>query len=373
MFWNLFLKNWPTLPGHLLKLKKDLKKKRKVDAQLPPPKARIVQDIRNRTSRLNLNNITRTKAYLDFFVQYPEIHWAFLAHMVSRNGGWNMTDLKGSLVGRLLTKKEAEAYFSFLERANWLIFLDAFPQLLLYEESQKRGRNLFHLLPYLGVSGFMEPIWNHFWVEKDLRTLTYGLIANEQNYLEARVLQNPSFKNKVFNTLEFLLQDVLSMNHILFPYESRKLAGLTVHQFESLDERILIGKKLYAILFGDEERLNLVKEWALANPHTGSRKDYWPHLFNDIEELMPGSALKPRILSCQIAPGATRIFSPKLQYAWPNQQHPPAEPGDWFTSWEAVYYLTDLAEHEDGQIKNHYCKTIERLDLAAIAKKALLE
>lgn len=51
--------------------------------------------IKRTTHSLNKNNVTRTKAYIDFYKRHPEIHWAFLGHMVSRNGGWNMTDLKG--------------------------------------------------------------------------------------------------------------------------------------------------------------------------------------------------------------------------------------------------------------------------------------
>ncbi|WCK52537.1 DUF2515 family protein [Aneurinibacillus sp. Ricciae_BoGa-3] len=87
----------------------------------------------------NVNNITRTISYYDFYCRHPEIHWAFLGHMVSRNGGWNMTDLKGELLSRLLTEQEQKHFFHFLERGNWLIFQDVFPQFLLYEESLKRG------------------------------------------------------------------------------------------------------------------------------------------------------------------------------------------------------------------------------------------
>ena len=121
--------------------------------------------IKQTTHLLNKNNVTRTKAYLDFYKRHPEIHWAFLGHMVSRNGGWNMTDLKGGFLSRLLTKKEANAFFNFLERGNWLIFQDAYPQFLVYEESKRSGKNLFYLLPHLHVSTFMETIWNHFWNE----------------------------------------------------------------------------------------------------------------------------------------------------------------------------------------------------------------
>ena len=60
-----------------------------------------------------MNNITRTKAYFDIYQKYPEIHWAFLGHMVSRNGGWNMTDLKGDFLTRLLTKKKGMIILHF--------------------------------------------------------------------------------------------------------------------------------------------------------------------------------------------------------------------------------------------------------------------
>lgn len=123
-------------------------------------------------------------AYFDFYQKHPEIHWAFLGHMVSRNGGWNMTDLKGDLLTRLLTNKERDAYFTFLERGNWLIFQDAYPQFLLYGESLKRNKPLFYLLPALDISSFMESVWNYFWKRRDSYILTIALVINEQNYLE---------------------------------------------------------------------------------------------------------------------------------------------------------------------------------------------
>jgi hypothetical protein len=125
-------------------------------------------------------------AYLYFYNKYPEIYWSFLAHKVSRNAGWNMTDLKGDLLTRLLNEKEQKNIFGFLERANWLIFQDAYPQLLLYKESKNRGKNLFYLLPQFGVSTFMVMAWNQFWEDKDSRTLSMNLIINEQHYIEDR-------------------------------------------------------------------------------------------------------------------------------------------------------------------------------------------
>ena len=95
---------------------------------------------------------------MDFYIRHPEIHWVFLAHMVSRNAGWNMTDLKGGFLTKLLMKKESQAFFDFLERGNWLIFQDAYPQLLVYEESKRNKTNLLYLLPHLHISYFMETL-----------------------------------------------------------------------------------------------------------------------------------------------------------------------------------------------------------------------
>ena len=365
------------LSPSLLKVKKELKKKGNkniMKKDLSPEEKTLIQEIQSQTRKLNKNNITRTKAYFDFYSRHPEIHWAFLGHMVSRNGGWNMTDLKGGILSRLLTQKERVSFFAFLERGNWLIFQDAYPQFLIYEESIRKGQNLFYLLPHLHVSMFMETLWNQFWEEQDSYLLTVALIINEQSYLESRVLKNPDFKKEVFSTLEFKLQDFLSMNHILFPYFTNgklQLSGQTLHHFESLHERILLGKRLYAILFGDPLRLEMTEKWATNHPHSGSRKDYWPHIFNDINEGVPGKALKPRVKSCKIAPGSLRIYSPRLEFAWKNREHKQAEIADWYKDWSVVQYLFNSEENVDGEIEHDYCKTLERLEYAAITKKAM--
>ena len=303
------------LPENLLSIKMDLKNYSTIsilkEHQLSVEDQLLLQSIRLKTKQLNVNNITRTKAYLDFYILHPEIHWAFLGHMVSRNGGWNMTDLNGDFLSTLMLKKTQQDFFSFLERGNWLIFQDAYPQFLLYEESEYRNRNLFYLLPYLKVSRFMEVIWNHFWRDRDEYMLAIALVINEQSYLENRIVQNPMYKRKVFQTLEFLIQDFLSFNHILFPYKESQdsggrasLTGMTLHQFGSLHERILLGKRLYQLLFQDSALLEQVYRWAIIYPHTGSRKDYWPEMFNDVNDRIPGAEISRRVKSCRLIQGA---------------------------------------------------------------------
>ena len=98
-------------------MKKALKRK-----EIPVPSSEekhILREISIRTRERNRNNVTRTMAYLDFYLEHPDIHWALLAHLVSRNAGWNMTDLKGEHLPKLLTPKEQVDFFHFLERGNW--------------------------------------------------------------------------------------------------------------------------------------------------------------------------------------------------------------------------------------------------------------
>jgi hypothetical protein len=364
-----------TLTKELMALKNDLIKAKTVSIPtLTKDEKHLVEKIKGKTAELNQDNVTRTKAYLDFYILHPEIHWAFLGHMVSRNGGWNMTDLKGDFIKGLLDKQSRQEFFSFLERGNWLIFQDAYPQFLLYEESLIRKKKLFHLLPYFSVSIFMETIWNDFWNHGNKYILTIALVINEQSYLEKRVMENNHFKQKVFETFEFKLQELLSFNHILFPYlKSNKimLMGQTLNQFDSLHERIMLGKRLYSLLFSNEQILIASKSWALKHPHTGSRKDYWPHLFNDVKEYAPGNFYMRRLKKCQLRKGMARIYSPRLDFAWKNVDHGPAEKGDWFDDWRVIDYLLEDTQKIDGEIVHEYCETLEKLELAAIAKKAI--
>lgn len=106
------------LPLSLFDVKNELKQKSKLTHsgtmyKLTKEEQIIINNIKMQTEQLNKNNVTRTRAYYQFYVQYPEIHWALLGHMVSRNGGWNMTDLKGDLYTKILSEKEQITFFLF--------------------------------------------------------------------------------------------------------------------------------------------------------------------------------------------------------------------------------------------------------------------
>lgn len=371
------------LPLSLFDVKNELKQKSKLihsDTMYTLTKEEqfIINNIKIQTEQLNKNNVTRTRAYYQFYIRYPEIHWALLGHMVSRNGGWNMTDLTGDLYTKLLSEKDQITFFSFLERGNWLIFQDVYPQFLLYEQSVKKAKKLFHLLPHLNVSTFMETMWNDFWKTGNKKTLAIATIINEQNYLEKRVIQNAHFQKTVLNSIGFKLFDFFQFNHILFPFyenntnQKTLLIGDTMKHFTSLHERILIGKRLYSLLFRDTHILSQIIYWAEHHPHTGSRKDYWPHLFSSVNESFSREFYKRRIKKCQLRSGAYRIYSPALIYAWRDMKHEEVESEDWFTDWQVVNYLVDKEENMNGQITEDYCKTLEKIELAILAKKNVL-
>lgn len=335
----------------------------------------LIQSIQHETMQNNRNNVTRTNAYLKLYQQMPELHWAFLAHMVSRNGGWNMTDLKGEWLPRLLSTARIQYLFEFLERANSFIFHDAYPQLALYREAKKRNTPLTHLLPAFGVSRFMRPVWEHFWKERNSALLTLALIINEQNYIEKRVVQNPYFKQKVIHTLSFQFQSLLQLNQVIFPYSSpgenanknRNLAGLILEDFADLNERIEFGKSLYAILFSHPEILEGARRFAKQRPHTGSREDYWPELFRSIHIQSDAPVYHSKLNGCHLKKEDQPIYSPSLQHVWKDQQLHVPKSGDWFTNKKAIAYLENMPSPNHFNIEKEHCFALQKIEAAVLA------
>lgn len=351
-----------------------LKKAAYPDTPLKKEDIVLLKKIKAETERHNLNNITRTEAYLSFYKFHPEIHWAFLAHMVSRNTGWHMTDLKGSLLPYLLAPDDCRAFYSFLERGNWLIFMDAYPQLLLYEESKKQKRKLFHLLKHFHVSVFMYDVWDYFFDHPSSSVLAVSLIINEQNHLEGHAMKNANFQANVFNNPAFAIQDLFSLNQILFPYihdGNIELTGINVHRFKEVEKRISIGKSLYALLFNSPEYTKKVMEWANSQRHTASRKDFWPQLFNTVKTDCPAKLYIPRVQDCSIKKDAAKLYSPTLTAVWKNQQHAEPLPVEWYTYPEMVSHLSPVQNARVHDFRKEYCATLEKLELA-IAGKSLL-
>ncbi|QJC52358.1 DUF2515 family protein [Paenibacillus albicereus] len=338
----------------------------------PAGDAALVQRLRAETARLNRNNVTRTEAYRAFYLRRPEVHWALLAHLVSRNGGWNMADLQGEWLPRLLDLQKRRCTFGMLERANALIFHDAYPQLLLYEECRRTRRNLLHLLPKLGVSAFMRPVWQQFLRTGDAVPLTVGLIVNEQHFIEERVVQNPYYRRKVLNTFFFGMQSVLQLNQVLFPYGKDEggdplVAGLILEDFSDLHERIEFGKRLYAMLFAVPGVAKGALAFVKATRHTGSRSDYAPDLYAPVRHGAPG-AYRERLRGGRLLPGAEPLYSPPLSAAWSDRPVDDPEPGDWFQGPEDVLpYFRALPLPDRFELTADYRIALGKVELAVLA------
>jgi hypothetical protein len=234
---------------------------------------RDIRQIQAETERKNIDNISRTNAYFAYFKKYPDIIWSFLASMVSRNGGWNMCDLEGEIFPELIDAKIRKQLFLTYERANWLIFHDAFPQLLLYQYSTKIKKPMFHLLPFFHVSGFIQSEWERYWQEPDKQRLTTALIINEQNVIQSPIIDHPLYKKKVFHSKYFVFQDWLHFSCVLFPTCGGEVYGASVNGFRTVSKRINLGKRLASILFHPRLFPHFY-EFAEKTPHTGSRYDY---------------------------------------------------------------------------------------------------
>jgi len=302
----------------------------------------LVDSIKKKCANNNINNITRTKAYLEYYKRNPEVEWAFLAHLVSRNGGWNMTDLKGDIVGEVISPNKKSLLFSLLERSNALIFHDAYTQLLLYETCKKRNKSMFHLLKAFHVSSFMIPIWEEFFKYKNVKMISIAKIINEQNYIQKRVMQQQSFK-EILNSVEFKIQDLFGFSYVLFPYKKKnsiRLSGKSIQEFDDLNNRIKIGKYLYSLLFEH----NLINKGAIhfahTVPHSGSRADYWPEVFSPKQQ------------------ANSFIYSPKLIDVWPNVTHSFLDKTDWFETLSVMEELKTLPVIKKPDITKEYSKDL---------------
>jgi hypothetical protein len=347
---------------------------------------RLCADIGNETAWSNRNNITRTMAYWHIYKKFPELHWALLAHLVSRNGGWSMTDLKGQWLPRLLSEQRISAIFELLEACNSLIFGDAYPQLRLYAESKRLGRNLSYLLPRFGVSDFMFPFWDRFWSDGNPVPLTEALVINEQHFIQSRVVEDDRYRREVFASFSFRSQPLLQLNQIIFPLWRANRAGRSIpmqlvgrvlENFEDLRERIEFGKGLYGMLFGYPAVLRGATDFAERVSHTGSRADYWPHRFTANRTPKTGGKLEK---SKDTAGYFIRSewLSPSLTKAWPNRPIVSPKEEDWFHSMDALTYLKPIKlpriiamthEHLLGQNKLQTAVLLERSFMNGASKR----
>ncbi|KUP06474.1 hypothetical protein Q75_08060 [Bacillus coahuilensis p1.1.43] len=317
----------------------------------------LLSSILSKTKKANKNNVTRTSAYLNFVKKHPEVHWAFLAHMVSRNGGYTMCDLQSFLIRELVTEKEVFPFYLFLEQANYFIFQDAYPQLLLYETCKKLNKDYFDRLEEFSVSSFMISQWKHFYQTKNSKRITYALIQNEQLMLEENVIKPFNYFTNIQKII-FFLQDRIKLSYCIFPTVSNKkhppLYGINLHHFQEPQQRVNIGKSLYSLLY-QSRYSNSFLQFAHSTPHTGSRHDYWPEVYSTIQD-------------------STKLHSPKLVEAWSNYHHHHPVKLDWYSIHSPSKHLFEVDKMDwvdQTKYLIHYTKGLKILHQALFLSKQI--
>ena len=114
-----------------------------------------------------------------------------------------------------------------------------------------------------------------------------ALIINEQNKIQNQLLRMHTLKTCIPYS-PFKLQEMLHISAVIFPTVEGKMYGFSVYQFETLQKRIELGKKLAALLFHPNYK-SLFHRFASQTIHTGSRADYECYVSEARKSCTPGS------------------------------------------------------------------------------------
>jgi hypothetical protein len=325
----------------------------------------VIQYIKKETKKLNQNNLTRTAGYFSFFQQNPEIIWSFLAHMVSRNAGYFMTDLKGEFLDSLIKPADAKALYSILEQGNSMIFQDAYPQLLLYKESKRAKRSLFHLSRHFNISPFMEGVWELFFEGDDSHLLPIAQIINEQKHIEHHLIKTKQFQY-LKRSLPYRIQNWLQLSQVLFPVVPLKnTAGKSISQFDDINNRITVGKHLYWLL-SQKQHFSKVFQFAAETPHSASRSDYAPHLFSINRLAITKTKEKLTLFKVK---NNEKIYSPKLEDVWTETYNGPFFSEEWFSLHSFIRSKLSLSKRASPKIWFTYWASLHKTESVYLLNK----
>ncbi|PYZ94552.1 hypothetical protein CR194_03190 [Salipaludibacillus keqinensis] len=257
-------------------------------------KRQILKTVRKLTAKNNVDNVARTDSYQQFYDSYPEIRWAYLASFVSRNAGWSMSDLLSHSLVEMLSKEWRRRLFISLERANWLIFSDAYPQLMIYQFSQKIGKPLFDLLSFFDVSKWMMQQWWVFWYDRNEDQLMKALIINEQHVIEKPVIRAPFFRDVLFHRPSYEWQERLHFSVVIFPSICGEIYGISVDHFTDVKKRVELGGKLAWLLFHSPVREE-IREYFQDTLYTGNRSIDIPEITHEKDINLPLRICYPMI------------------------------------------------------------------------------
>lgn len=216
----------------------------------------------------NRDNVSRTASYLELYAwtrdHGRELPWVLMAHLVSRNAGYQMSEIARHLARPGIEPYQAEALrwlFVLLERGNFLIFWDAWWH-VLHALAGRAGA-----LSAPRTPRFMIDAWARHAAAPDERTLVLDLVTNEQNLIERRAVHHPDLAQ---GRLAIDLLEASGRERPLH-FPAADAPPITVGGFRVLERRIAAGTRIFDEVVADGARRDAMFAWALAHPHTGSR------------------------------------------------------------------------------------------------------
>jgi hypothetical protein len=261
----------------------------------------VIARFRAEHPKRNQDNIGRTESYLELYALSRETEadwpWLLMAHLVSRNAGYLMVDLADAIdhPKRTFTVETLVTFFAMLERANFLIFHDAWNHVLAALENGERfeeksgGAITLHMkrayATYFGTRDVS--------IEERERNLVVDLVTNEQHFIEHRVVDNAGYSRAMA-----LLSFVERSGHerpMVLPITD---VEIKVGGFADVGKRIDTGRRIFDSVLADRVLRAEIYAWALETPHTGSRAAHGGKATRTLREAWPPErvrALAPNV------------------------------------------------------------------------------
>ena len=235
----------------------------------------------------NQDNVSRTAAYLELYSHLRDrgvdLPWVLMAHLVSRNAGYLMSDLARQRATLPAITGAIDRLFLLLERANWLIFHDAWWHLghhLLGRTAELTGPR---------TPRFMIEAWRRHEADPtDERGLVLDLVHNEQHLIEHRAVHHPHLAEGA--RLLAMIEASGREKPLQFPIPDAP--AITVGGFADVARRIDTGRRIYDEVLADRGRRDALHAWARAHPHTGSRAVYGGKPGPTVRDAWPVAAVR---------------------------------------------------------------------------------
>lgn len=243
----------------------------------------------------NVDNVARTESYLELYdwthERGTDLPWLLMAHLVSRNAGYLMTDLALAIEKTRDAQLRASmtTLFVLLERANHLIFFDAWHHVCAHLAGET------HALTSPRTPTFMCEAWRRYESSRERdgitpaleRSLVLDLVHNEQHLIENRVVHRRALRDglDLLRIVELFGAD----RPLVLPWPDGHgdAPKIRVRRFADIARRIATGQRIFDLALADRARRQRMFDWAREHPHTGSREVYGGRAGPTLREVWP--------------------------------------------------------------------------------------